>query len=156
MGSRGIEHMVMKMAGRPTIYSDELTDEFCQRVVSGRSILSVCRDDDMPAQDTIYRWKRENPAFSEKLAQARDERLEAYADRMVALGDRVIEEADFDPQRCNAAVNAIDKAARLQAPKQRMELTGKDGKDLVPETTATDYDIARKIAFALSASGKPS
>jgi transposase-like protein len=136
-------------AGRPTDYSDELADTFCQRIAEGRSVLSVCADLDMPAQDTIYRWRREKPEFSEKLAQARDERLEAYADRMMALGTRVVEEAEFDPQRCNAAVNAIDKAARLQAPKQRVELTGRNGGP-IETADMTEVEKARRLAFALA------
>jgi hypothetical protein len=34
------------------------------------------------------------------------------------LAKRVIEDEALDPQRVNAAVNAIDKAARLQMPKK--------------------------------------
>lgn len=113
--------------GRPTDYSEELVTEFCRRVAGGRSVLSVCADIDMPADTTVYRWRQEKEDFRDKLAHARDDRLEAYADRMDALARRVIEEEALDPQRVNAAVNAIDKAARLQAPKQRVEVTGKDG-----------------------------
>jgi len=137
------------MAGRPTIYSDDMADEFCRRVAGGRSTLSVCGDLDMPSDTTVYRWRQENASFRDKLTHARDERLEAYADRMTALATRVIDEAELDPQRVNAAVNAIDKAARLQAPKQRVELTGKDGGAIQTED-AGGYDLARRIAFALS------
>lgn len=115
------------MAGRPTDYSDSLVEEFVRRVASGRSILSVCGDLDMPSDTTVYRWRQEKPAFRDKITQAREDRLEAYADRMDALARRVIEEPEMDPQRVRAAVDAIDKAARLQAPKQRIEITGKDG-----------------------------
>lgn len=127
------------------MYTDELADEFCLRVAQGRSISSVCADTDMPSQDTIYRWHREKAGFSEKLTHAREERLEAYSERMLALGTRVIEEPDLDPQRVNSAVNAIDKAARLQAPKQRIEHSGKI------ETTETDSrQLSRAILAVLS------
>lgn len=135
-------------AGRPTDYTETLVEEFCRRVASGRSVLSVVADLDMPAETTVYRWRQEKPEFREKLAQARDERLEAYADRMIALGTRVIEEADFDPQRCNAAVNAIDKAARLQAPKQRIELTGKDGGPVKVAKGVYDLSLDELMAIA--------
>lgn len=117
-------------AGRPTDYTNDLADEFCRRVAGGRSVLSVCADTDMPSDTTVYRWRQEKPEFRDKLTYARDDRLEAYADRMDALARRVVEETELDPQRVNAAVNAIDKAARLQAPKQRIELTGRDGSPL--------------------------
>lgn len=141
-------------AGRPTDYTQELADEFARRVASGRSVLSVCGDLDMPSDTTVYRWRQEKPEFRDKLAYAREDRLEAYADQMHALGSRVIEEVDLDPQRVNAAVNAIDKAARLQAPKQRIEMTGKDGGAIEVEDKSA-YDVARRIAFALAAHDKP-
>lgn len=137
--------------GRPTDYSEELSDEFCRRVAGGRSVLSVCGDTDMPSDTTVYRWRQEKPHFRDKLAHAREERLEAYADRMDALARRVIEENELDPQRVNAAVNAIDKAARLQQPKQRVELTGKDGGAIEVDDKSA-YSIARRIAFALAGS----
>lgn len=141
-------------AGRPTDYSEELADEFARRVASGRSVLSVCGDLDMPSDTTVYRWRQEKTEFRDKLAYAREDRLEAYADQMHALGSRVIEEVDLDPQRVNAAVNAIDKAARLQAPKQRIEMTGKDGGAIEVEDKSA-YDVARRIAYALAAHDKP-
>lgn len=133
-------------AGRPTDYSAELADEFCRRVASGRSTLSVCGDMDMPSDTTVYRWRQEKPEFRDKITNARDDRLEAYSDRMMALGTRVIEEAELDPQRVNAAVNAIDKAARLQAPKQRIEHTGADGGPIEVAGTTTQR---RRAAAAL-------
>ena len=45
--------------GRPTLRTPELVDEFCSRVASGRSIMSVCNDNDMPESGTIYRWRHE-------------------------------------------------------------------------------------------------
>lgn len=140
--------------GRPSDYTDELANEFCRRVAGGRSILSVCADVDMPSDTTVYRWRQEKPEFRDKLAHARDERLEAYGDRMLALGTRVIEEADLDPQRVNAAVNAIDKAARLQAPKQRVELTGKDGEPIKTQDVTDPKDLARRAAFLLALGAK--
>lgn len=136
-------------AGRPTDYTEELADAFCNRVASGRSVASVCADMDMPVPDTIYRWKRQKQEFSDKLSHAREDRLEAYGDRMLALGARVIDEGDLDPQRVNAAVNAIDKAAKLQAPKQRLEITGKDG-GAIEVADMTDTERARRVAFALA------
>jgi len=141
-------------AGRPTDYSEEMSEEICLRVASGRSVSSVCADLDMPDNATIYRWRQKHPEFRDKLAQARDERLEADADQIRALARRVMEEGDLDYQRVNCAVNAIDKAARLMAPKTRVEVSGKDG-GVIKTEDVSGYDIARRIAFAL-ASAKPS
>lgn len=136
-------------AGRPTDYSAELADEFCRRVASGRSTFAVCADIDMPSDTTVYRWRVENAEFRDKITAARDERLEAYSDRLMALGTRVIEESDLDPQRVNAAVNAIDKAARLQAPKQRIEHSGPNGTPIAV-ATASPRDLAKAMALIMA------
>jgi hypothetical protein len=103
----------------------------------------------MPSHDTWYRWKRERPEFADKIAHAREERSEAYADQMHALATRVVEEPELDPQRVNAAVNAIDKAARLQLPKtSRVEMTGKAGGAI--EMAIDDQSAARAVALLLS------
>ena len=120
------ETEMSNQGGRPSIYSDELAFELCRRVASGRSVFAVCADLDMPSDTTVYRWQQEVDGFRDKITRAREERLEAYADRMDALGRRVIEDSDLDPQRVNAAVNAIDKAARLQQPK-KLQHSGPDG-----------------------------
>jgi hypothetical protein len=114
-------------AGRPTDYSEKLAFEFCLRVISGRSVASVCADLDMPSSTTVYRWQQEKPEFRDKLTYARDERTESYAERMVALADRAMTDMEIDHNRINSAVNAIDKAARLQQPKTRVEHTGRNG-----------------------------
>jgi hypothetical protein len=42
--------------GRPTIYTFELRDQLCRRIASGRTLRSVCRDDDMPCRETVEDW----------------------------------------------------------------------------------------------------
>ncbi|MBI5111849.1 MAG: transposase [Rhodovulum sp.] len=139
--------------GRPSDYTDELVDEFCRRIASGRSVLSVCGDLDMPDDATIYRWRHQHPDFREKLAQAREERLESDADQIRALAKRVIEDESLDPQRCNAAVNAIDKAARLMAPKQRVELTGRDGGPIETQDVSARELVEGRLARLAAGGG---
>jgi len=83
-------------AGRPTDYSVAIADEFCRRVAGGRSVLAVCGDTDMPSDTTVYRWRQEKPEFRDKLTCARDDRLEAYADRMDALRKVTTMALDYD------------------------------------------------------------
>lgn len=42
--------------GRPTIYTPELRATICLRLASGRTLRSLCRDEDMPHRDTIEGW----------------------------------------------------------------------------------------------------
>ena len=134
-----------KTIGRPTIKTPELLEEFCNRVASGRSILSVTSDPDMPEHSVIYRWRHESPDFSDSIAIAREERKEVTRAKLIDLGDRVLDDETLDPNRANAAAHAWAKAEAMSGPKQRVELTGAvkiedDSQNLVV--------IARKVALA--------
>jgi terminase small subunit-like protein len=135
--------------GRPTLRTPELVDEFCNRIASGRSIMSVCNDNDMPESGTIYRWRQECSEFNEKIALAREERKETTRTKLVELGDRVLSDETLDPQRANAAAHAWAKAEAMMQPKTRVELSGANGG---PVSVANDKPsmtvIARKIALA--------
>jgi hypothetical protein len=117
---------VAPKVGRPSMYSTELVDEFCRRIASGRGVMGVCEDEDMPNHATIYRWLRDKREFSEALAHARAERTESYSGKIAALSERALTDKNLDPARVRAAIDALDKAARLMQPR-KIELTGKDG-----------------------------
>ena len=126
----------------------ELVDEFCNRIASGRSIMSVCNDNDMPESGTIYRWRHECSEFNEKIALAREERKETTRTKLVELGDRVLSDETLDPQRANAAAHAWAKAEAMMQPKTRVELSGKDGGPVsVADDKPSMIVLARKIAL---------
>lgn len=76
--------------GRPTIYSEELITEFLYRIAKGRSVASVCTDDDMPHRATIYEWLAQNPDFSDRYARASEQRADHYFDEMLDIADRAL------------------------------------------------------------------
>lgn len=73
--------------GRPTIYSEELTDLFCSRLLDGTSVNTVCKADDMPDKSTIFLWLSKYPEFSDKYAMAKEFSAEALADEMFDISD---------------------------------------------------------------------
>lgn len=75
---------------RPTDYTPELTDEICARIAEGRSLLSISKDEDMPAQATIYRWLFNNPKFQEKYARAREAQADVLAEEIRDIADTPI------------------------------------------------------------------
>lgn len=77
--------MAKNKGGRPSIYTPELADEICNRIASGRTTLSVSRDEDMPALSTIYDWRDsgKHPMFSEMYARAREKLCQHWADEIV-------------------------------------------------------------------------
>lgn len=143
--------------GRPSIYTNELAEKICDLVAQRIPLIHICARDDMPNKDTIYRWKRERQDFSDLYAQARQHRACARADYI----DQVLEEArdgTVDVQVARLIVDAekwqmAKEMPRLYSDKVLQEITGKDGKDLIPENT-DNRDLARTILDILRESGK--
>lgn len=46
----------MKKKGRPTKYNKELGEEICARIMSGESLIRICKDDEMPSKKTVISW----------------------------------------------------------------------------------------------------
>ncbi len=95
--------------GRPTDYSQETADLICERLVSGESLRAICRDDEMPAISTVFRWLGLHPEFSEQYARAREEQAEALADEIVAIADK---DSDGDDSAVLAARDRLRVDAR--------------------------------------------
>jgi len=73
--------------GRPDIFTQELADEVCRRIAEGKSLRSVCRDEDMPGMTTVFKWLREKEDFTKQYARATEERTEAMAEDILDISD---------------------------------------------------------------------
>ena len=65
----------------------EVAAVICRRVASGRTLLSVCGDVDMPHRDAIYDEINRSPAFSEAIARARAESAHGLAMQVLEIAD---------------------------------------------------------------------
>lgn len=74
-------------AGRPSLYSVELADQICERLANGESMRSVCRDENMPAMSSVFKWLREIPQFSQQYAKAKEESADALVEDMLDIAD---------------------------------------------------------------------
>lgn len=57
--------------GRPSLYSDELAEAICDRLINGESMRQICAGDDMPNRSTVLRWMAGRPEFATRCAHAR-------------------------------------------------------------------------------------
>jgi hypothetical protein len=73
--------------GRPTDYSDKLVEHLCEKISSGMSVRRICEKEDMPSEDTFYKWLAKYPKFSEKYTQAVRHRTDKYLEECVDLAD---------------------------------------------------------------------
>jgi hypothetical protein len=73
--------------GRPTIFSQQLADEICERVVKPESMRSICLDDHMPDRSTIARWMASDAHFAAMISYARELQAEALIDEAMDISD---------------------------------------------------------------------
>lgn len=76
-------------AGRPTKYSDAVVDHICDKISSGKSLVDICRPDDMPGRSTVFRWLAEesNKTFRDMYTRAREAQADALFDDLVDIAD---------------------------------------------------------------------
>lgn len=84
-----------KKKGRPTIFSEKITDEICARVAAGESLLKVCKDEHMPDRVTVYRWllatdengNKVHEVFCNKYEEAVNTRTDHMFDEIAEIAD---------------------------------------------------------------------
>ncbi|TVR08181.1 MAG: terminase small subunit protein [Salinarimonadaceae bacterium] len=76
-----------KPKGRPSSYSDEIADIICERIADGESLRTICRDEDMPASSTVFRWLAADEAFQEKYARAKSAQADALVEDILEIVD---------------------------------------------------------------------
>ena len=108
-------------------YSQEVADAICERLVNGESMRTICKDEDMPAVSTVFRWLTMVPAFSEQYARARDEQADTLADEILAIADTA-----EDAQKARLQVDVRKWYAGKLRPKKygekvTQEVSGPDG-----------------------------
>lgn len=68
---------------KPWIYDEKIAEEVLQRLVNGETLTSICRDIGLKPYH-VYGWTRNNEAFGQRFARARE------------FGDWVIEDQAID------------------------------------------------------------
>ena len=94
---------------RPDAYRAEVGEEICRRLASGRSLLEICGEADMPITGTVYEWLRAHDDFAAMYRQARRMQAEMLADLAWAIAaearesDVKVARLQFDVLRWRAA-----------------------------------------------------
>lgn len=78
----------MTTTGRPSVYTQQIADEICERLATGESLNSICKSDHMPAESTVRWWVIEDRnGISARYTQARDIGLDVMADQCIQIAD---------------------------------------------------------------------
>jgi hypothetical protein len=168
--------MELMAGGRPSIYTEELAAEICERIANGESLRRVCLDERMPPAGTVCRWLAEakHIGFREQYAKARERQADAIFDEALDIADDGSNDwmQDKNPDNPGYKLNGehvqrsrlrIDTrkwiAGKLNpkkyGEKSTTEITGKDGGPIETKGEVT-LDTARKLAFLLAKAGKAS
>jgi hypothetical protein len=73
--------------GRPTIFSQELIEEFCGLLVDGMTIDRACKEAGMPSKRTIQYWLEQYPEFRRRYEIAVTFRNQCWMDDTVDIAD---------------------------------------------------------------------
>lgn len=74
-------------AGRPTNYNQDIATRICAEIITGKSLRTICRADDMPDASTIFQWIQRYEEFAKQYALACEERSEALVEEMLDIAD---------------------------------------------------------------------
>jgi hypothetical protein len=83
--------------GRPPAITPQIAEVIFSRIIEGRTVYSIAKDNDVPSLETIYQETHRNAAFAEGLARARKAGSFALAESVVSLADAATD--DNNPQR---------------------------------------------------------
>ncbi len=121
--------------GRPSIYSDELAAEICERLAAGESLNVICRDAHMPTRQAVHEWIADNRAgFGDKYARARAAQADHYADEIIEIVD-----TETDPARARVRMDGRKWVASKLAPRKygdRLETENRNTVDVSDSLTA--------------------
>jgi len=146
--------------GRPTIYTDNLADEICDRIAAGESLRTICDDDTMPNRRTVMRWLDANPVFATKHARARKLQADVMDEKILAVADASTNET---AQADRVKIAAYQwRAARLDPKKygDRTILAGDpeapiETRQSVDLSTLSDEELAVFHKLKAAQAGKP-
>lgn len=73
--------------GRPPLYTIELAEQICERLVYGESLAKICLEESMPSFTTVMKWCREIPEFTHMYALTRDMQADYQFEEMLVIAD---------------------------------------------------------------------
>lgn len=150
--------------GGQSRYTVAAGERICARVAEGMSLRKAAGEEHV-THSTVLEWAAAHPAFADQYARACERRLAVLQDRileLMELGHEVALDTECGNVRLQAVKLEIDTLKWLLCklvPKKygdrtQMEITGKDGADLLPKHTAEE-DAAFLAALAAAQAATP-
>lgn len=108
--------------GRPTEYTEAIAEAICDRLANGEGLVSICRDEEMPARSTVHSWLNEKSdvfkqEFLDKYMRARDDQADYKAEEIEEIADKVIK-GEVKPDAARVAIDAKKWTASKLKPRR--------------------------------------
>lgn len=68
-------------------FSQELFDRICDRIAGGESLRTICADEDMPSQVSVFKWLGKDEQLAKQYARAREAQADALFDDVLEIAD---------------------------------------------------------------------
>ncbi len=73
--------------GRPSRFTPAVLDEICSRLSQGEPLAQICRDEHIPARQTVQDWTEADAEISGRIARAREAGEEWIAAECLRIAD---------------------------------------------------------------------
>lgn len=130
------ETLPAKTNGRPTDYTEELGILICEQIIQGKSLRSICSQEDMPSIPSVYLWISRHKEFSEHYARAKADQAEAMGEDTLEIADK----SDGDVQRDKLRVDTRKWLMSKFAPKRYGDRVVQAHEGAVPVKVVIDKD----------------
>ena len=106
--------------GRPSVYTDQLSDEICDRLTIGESLVHICKPDHMPNCSTVFRWlgDEKHNEFCKRYTRAREVQADFMAAEILDIADDGVndwvERANKDGSKSTVLDNEHVQRSRLR------------------------------------------
>lgn len=124
-----------KRMGRPSLFTQAIAAEICERLISGESLRTICDDENMPGKTTVLVWAHEREDFRDQYARARELSGESDADDVSHFA-RQVARGELDPSAGNVAINGLKWSAGKRQPKRygdKLDIEHKGGVTIVAQ-----------------------
>lgn len=130
--------------GRPSLYSDDLLADICERLSKGEPLAAICREEGMPAYRTVKDWMDGRLDVAAAIARAREEGFDAIASSCMDIADSTDDKPDCRKVRIWTRLQLLAK----WDPKRYGERIQTDANINITKSAAdlTDDELAAVVA----------
>lgn len=108
---------VKRPVGRPSKFTQSLSNKICEQIAQGKSLRMICADKNMPTHSTVHKWLNDVLEFSEQYVRAREEQADFFADEIIEIADSTVPDS-AEVAKAKLQIDARKWKASKMAPKK--------------------------------------